>query len=896
MKETKIRRKIRFGLMCESPTLKAWEMECIKKTLDINDIELSLLIYPTKEIAEEKSNFFIKLFDFGLYKKFLFQLYEKFLFRPKSYSLVALSETFKEIPFMYCSTKKKNFFEYFLKNDINKIKSTNLDFILLLSGFQNIQGEILGTSRYGIWSYYQSDIERYRGNPPCFWEIYNHDNVTGAVLRKITSENEKSIVLKKGYFKTINHSYVENFDNVHFESASFLHDACIDLMNIGVESLNKSILKTSSHKHSIPNNIEFIKFCLILFKNKIKKNLKNLFFIEQWNIGYINKSIEDLLETDEKLKINWLLAPSKIEFFADPFVIEYENQYHIFFEHFNYIKNKANISSISLDINQKIKKINLSLEKSEHLSYPFLLKLEGKIFMIPGEWQSNNITLYKLKDFPSVWNKAEVLINNVQGVDPTLFKHNDLWWLTCTNKNKGPNLRLLIFYSEHLYGPWHPHKKNPVKIDIRSARPAGQIFTWKGNLIRPSQDSSNTYGGRIALNTIKKLTPDEFIEEPIMFMVPQKREKYNQGIHTINSVGNITIIDGKRYCFSLINFMKVFQKKIIHTIQENNYNLCKFVYIPKYIKREEYLKSIDKTVESLKNQKGIHSIFQVGNINHPGISDIDLVVVFKDNSKNDYNPSKYLTGIGRYLFTHDIAGICESHFKLTERFLYYHNINHLEGKAIKLSGERLNTSQVEAIKIQTALEFLLSYFIDISIQLKYRVIKLRTLLQHLKAIKFDLDYLKISSGEIYVMIQQLLTWLDNWFEKPLEKKMICEWVSKFYIELKNFLEKSLIENSFYIPEWANLKIGRNVKIEFGNHVDFKFSGFCLPPRISAINKKTFNLNNRLNSFIFTIPYSNNPPNEILRERFLFFREIKDHALINFPYFTPLVPGFPLKIL
>ncbi len=47
---------------------------------------------------------------------------------------------------------------------------------------------------------------------------------------------------------------------------------------------------------------------------------------------------------------------------------------------------------------------------------------------------------------------------------------------------------------EGLEGPWEPHRRNPVKCDVRGSRPAGTPFVHGGELYRPAQDGSKRYG------------------------------------------------------------------------------------------------------------------------------------------------------------------------------------------------------------------------------------------------------------------------------------------------------------------------------------------------------------------------------------------------------------------
>ncbi len=70
-----------------------------------------------------------------------------------------------------------------------------------------------------------------------------------------------------------------------------------------------------------------------------------------------------------------------------------------------------------------------------------------------------------------------------------------------------------------------------------------------GCLYRPSQDCSRSYGERITLNRVLKLTPEEFEEEQAGSVEPFEDGPYPDGIHTIAGVGEMTVVDGMRKTF-----------------------------------------------------------------------------------------------------------------------------------------------------------------------------------------------------------------------------------------------------------------------------------------------------------------------------------------------------------
>ena len=58
------------------------------------------------------------------------------------------------------------------------------------------------------------------------------------------------------------------------------------------------------------------------------------------------------------------------------------------------------------------------------------------------------------------------------------------------------------------------------------------------------------------------------------------------------------------------------------------------------------------------------------------MSDIDLVVVFRDNTNYPFNPRKNFDIIENYLFTHNPFGISESDFKRSQDYSFSTTINY----------------------------------------------------------------------------------------------------------------------------------------------------------------------------------------------------------------------------
>ena len=70
-----------------------------------------------------------------------------------------------------------------------------------------------------------------------------------------------------------------------------------------------------------------------------------------------------------------------------------------------------------------------------------------------------------------------------------------------------------------------------------------------GRLYRPAQDCSEVYGQRIVINEVLALSPADFEERIVAVVEPDKNGPYPDGLHTLSSFGDMTLVDGKREQF-----------------------------------------------------------------------------------------------------------------------------------------------------------------------------------------------------------------------------------------------------------------------------------------------------------------------------------------------------------
>jgi hypothetical protein len=316
----------------------------------------------------------------------------------------------------------------------------------------------------------------------------------------------------------------------------------------------------------------------------------------------------------------------------------------------------------------------------------------------------------------------------------------------------------------------------------------------------------------------------------------------------------------------------------------------KFINYPHFIPLSDYEDAVDTVVRRIIDQPGVLSVYQVGSINTPGISDIDLLVVFKDGINCFFDPLKRISRLERYLFTHSLYGASETHFCRALSFPFFHDYHHLWGQKLHFRKKELPKREIDALEVQTALEYLMKAFISLTVELTYKIVKVRGLLLHTKALLYDLEFLGVFSGELYDLTHKIVSWRDDWFEKKPGEKKLTSWIESFYTELASFLKHNLKKRKFLLPEWANFHIARNMTLVPWENFKYVHKGIALPSIFGALGRKYFNIQHRFNKFMFYLPVESKKMPVILKERFLLLKEKKDLNRAKLPHFVPTSSG------
>jgi hypothetical protein len=321
----------------------------------------------------------------------------------------------------------------------------------------------------------------------------------------------------------------------------------------------------------------------------------------------------------------------------------------------------------------------------------------------------------------------------------------------------------------------------------------------------------------------------------------------------------------------------------------------RFIDRPVAVARSLYDEAIQGVIERNIQLPGLRAIYRFGNITAPGISDLDLLFVFENGASCESNGLEYLPASHRPLFTHGIMALCEDHFHTNNYFTLWSDHELMWGTPSNQTLPKRTSEEEQALRIQTAIEFLIANYIDLIVQRTYGIFKLRALLQHIKGIAYDLEYLSDIDCALTSPVNQLREWIRNWFTDMPGDSELSKWIDSFITNYNDYTRDKLSIHPVYLPEMSEYTVAKNMSLHNGKSLRYWHTGIRLPYFPPFTDRKFFKLQNRLNTFRFQCPITHQAE-PILVNRFRFLQEMKAYNLRHLPNFMTITTSITAKII
>jgi hypothetical protein len=312
--------------------------------------------------------------------------------------------------------------------------------------------------------------------------------------------------------------------------------------------------------------------------------------------------------------------------------------------------------------------------------------------------------------------------------------------------------------------------------------------------------------------------------------------------------------------------------------------------LPRVAERERYVRTVEKVVAVLSQHAFVHSIYQVGSVRHPGISDIDLLVIVDDGAQSRVSPFGTLTDEERYLFTHSCFLLPESQASDVTASCLLRGLHPLYGSTRSWDFEA-DSAIATAVRQQTAKEFLVKNLLDLYVQVEYGIIKVRALLQHVKGLRLDLDLLRVTDGPLHAVVDRAADVVDDWYEirDVAVESCVVDLTLELLPSLRRTVDDVTQQAPLYAPSRCPLFVASNMVLEAGPTVELGRKGFRLPRILGLEGRRHFNAHHRVNSFRLRVPVVTAPVDSYEADRFRFCRSAKSFVSERFPAFSAPIP-------
>jgi len=224
-------------------------------------------------------------------------------------------------------------------------------------------------------------------------------------------------------------------------------------------------------------------------------------------------------------------------FVADPFMVQVDGLWHLFFEVLNNETNKGDIGLATSRDGITWHYERIVLQEPFHLSYPYVFRWQDDFYMTPESLGANAVRLYRAESFPDKWTPVKDLVPGMHA-DPSVFFRDGKWWMfTCPTPHKHDTLAL--YYADDPASHWTEHPYSPIISGNKSiARPGGRVIDYDGRLLRFTQDCYPIYGKQVRAFEITELTPATYKEHEVPespVLVPEGSGWNASGMHHVDA-------------------------------------------------------------------------------------------------------------------------------------------------------------------------------------------------------------------------------------------------------------------------------------------------------------------------------------------------------------------------
>jgi hypothetical protein len=458
--------------------------------------------------------------------------------------------TIGDVPILEALEPESDLADRLPRGVVERLQNARLD-VIVHAGTRSLGGDVLDAARHGVWSFQLGGHDGSGLEPIYFWEVRDRLPVSSLALRRLAGRSQPASTLAKLVVTTeAGLSRARNTLRPCWGATTLLIQKLRELHDrehVTVAGPTAAAeIPLPGQRRGRPTGADLVGWLAPEVGRRAARRLRRIGRspVTFWKLA-VRVGGRKIAASDSAMDgFRWVASPPG-RFFADPFLMRDDDgrSLWLFFEDYDYAVRRGRLSCARVEPDGALGEIHQVLDKPYHLSYPYVFRHDGALFMIPESRGAGQIQLYRCTHFPDRWEFERTLLPYA-GIDTSIWiEHGTCWLFTTLTPSRVTAPQAWLFSADSLTGPWRVHPASPISTDVRNARSAGALFRHGGKLLRPTQDCGPAYGYSFTLNEIVELSSTRLVERPLVTVTPD----WSPGLvatHSYALAGDVEFVDG----------------------------------------------------------------------------------------------------------------------------------------------------------------------------------------------------------------------------------------------------------------------------------------------------------------------------------------------------------------
>lgn len=252
------------------------------------------------------------------------------------------------------------------------------------------------------------------------------------------------------------------------------------------------------------------------------------------------------------------------KWYADPFILDVTaDKIIVLVEEFTYSIDRGRIAKLIIDkTSYKVKSEKIILDLTTHLSFPAILRIDGKIYICPENSASGKCVIYNYDPDTDAVSPLNTLCF-LPLTDAVITEIDGRNYLFSTKIPTQNNNELTVYEANEKAGDYKAVQT--IILPDNTARSAGDFFIDGNKIIRPAQNCNGGYGVGLVFQEVTQDIGGKFVLKEMLRKSPPNGYI---GMHTYNQYGGYILVDLHARCYPILHNIL---QRIRHSIKGNSY-------------------------------------------------------------------------------------------------------------------------------------------------------------------------------------------------------------------------------------------------------------------------------------------------------------------------------------